>query len=85
MRFTDTSPGVGSLVGGELSQLLGSRLLVSVCDWRGLCATQDTFGFYSWQLNERLNRHIGFNVIFAAVYYGDLLVFRDVVILFVYI
>ena len=28
--YTDASPGVGSLVGGELSQSLGARLLVSV-------------------------------------------------------
>ena len=29
MRFADVSPGVGSLVGGEFSQSLGARLLVS--------------------------------------------------------
>ena len=29
MRFADISPGVGSLVGGEFSQSLGARLLVS--------------------------------------------------------
>ena len=29
MRFADASPGVGSLVGGEFSQSLGTRLLVS--------------------------------------------------------
>ena len=40
--------------------------------------------FYPWQSNERLNRHIGFNVIFAAVYYDVLLVFHDVNILLVY-
>ena len=40
--------------------------------------------FFSWQSNERLNRHIGFNVIFAAVYYDVLLVFHDVNILLVY-
>ena len=40
--------------------------------------------FYSWQLNERLNRHIGFNVVFAAVLYDVHLVFRDVIILLVY-
>ena len=40
--------------------------------------------FYSWQSNERLNRHIGFNVIFADVYYDVLLVFHDVNILLVY-
>ena len=31
-----------------------------------------------------LNRHIGFNVIFAAVYYDVLLVCHDVIILLVY-
>ena len=49
----------------------------------GTIAIQDTF-FFSWQSNERLNRHIGFNVIFAAVYYDVLLVFHDVNILLVY-
>ena len=29
VRFADASPGVGSLVGGEFSQSLGTRLLVS--------------------------------------------------------
>ena len=42
--------------------------MVSVLRLWGLFAIQDTC-FYSWQSNERLNRHIGFNVIFAAVYY----------------
>ena len=50
----------------------------------GTIAIQDTFVFFSWQSNERLNRHIGFNVIFAAVYYDVLLVFHDVNILLVY-
>ena len=84
VRFTDTSTGVGTLVGGEFSQSLGSRLLVSVLRLWGLFAIQDTFVFFSWQSNERLNRHIGFNVIFAAVYYDVLLVFHDVNILLVY-
>ena len=83
MRFTDTSTGVGTLVGGEFSQSLGSRLLVSVLRLWGLFAIQDTF-FFSWQSNERLNRHIGFNVIFAAVYHDVLLVFHDVNMLLVY-
>ena len=83
MRFTDTNTGVGTLVGGEFSQSLWSRLLVSVLRLWGLFAIQDTF-FFSWQSNERLNRHIGFNVIFAAVYYDVLLVFHDVNILLVY-
>ena len=79
MRFTDTSTGVGTLVGGGFSQSLGSRLLVSVLRLWGLFAIQDIFVcFFSWQSNERLNRHIGFNVIFAAVYYDVLLNFHDV-------
>ena len=40
--------------------------------------------FYFWQLNGRLNRHIGFNVIFAAVIMIFCFVFHDVIILFVY-
>ena len=85
VRFTDTGTGVGTLVGGEFSQSLGSRLLVLVLRLWGLFAIQDTFVvFFSWQSNERLNRHIGFNVIFAAVYYDVLLVFHDVNILLVY-
>ena len=86
MRFTDTSTGVGTLVGGEFSQSLGSRLLVSVLRLWGLFAIQDTFVvfFFSWQSNERLNRHIGFNVIFAAVYYDVLLIFHVANLLLVY-
>ena len=86
VRFTDTSTGVETLVGGEFSQSLGSRLLVSVLRLWGLFAIQDTFVCFSssWQSNERLNRHIGFNVIFAAVYYDVLIVFHDVNILLVY-
>ena len=63
MRFTDISTGVGSLVGGEFSQSLGSRLLVSVLGLWGLFA-----------IKECLNCHIGFNVIFAAGHY-DVFVF----------
>ena len=84
MRFTDTSPGVGSLVGRELPQSLGSRLLVSVLRLEGTICNPRYICFYSWQSNERLNRHIGFNVIFTAVYYDVLLVYRDVIILLVY-
>ena len=36
VRFADVSPGVGSLVGGEFSQSLGARLLVSVLRAVGL-------------------------------------------------
>ena len=57
---------------------------MSVLRLWGLFAIQDTFVFFSWQSNERLNRHIGFNVIFDAVYYDVLLVFHDVNILLVY-
>ena len=49
----------------------------TICNPRYIC-------FFSWQLNERLNRHNGFNVIFAAVYYDGHLVFHDVIILLVY-
>ena len=84
MRFTDTSPGVGSLVGGEHSQSLGSRLLVSALRLEGTICNPRYICFYSWQLSERLNRHIGFNVIFAAVYYDDLLLYHDVIILPLY-
>ena len=59
--------------------------------WCRFCACGDylqskihLFVFFSWQSNERLNRHIGFNVIFAAVYYDVLLIFHDVNILLVY-
>ena len=53
-------------------------LVGTICNPRYIC-------FYSWQSNERrLNRQIGFNVIFAAVYYDVLLVFHDVIILLVY-
>ena len=48
----------------------------SICNQRYIC-------FYSWQSNERLNRHIGFNGIFAAVNYDVLLVSHDVIILLV--
>ena len=59
---------------------------MSVLRLWGLFAIKNTFCFYSWQSNERLNRHTGFNVIlvFAAVHYNGLLVFHDVVILLVY-
>ena len=57
--------------------------------WCRFCACGDYLQskilfFFSWQSNERLNRHIGFNVIFAAVYYDVLLVFHDVNMLLVY-
>ena len=84
VRFTDTSTGVGTLVGGEFSQSLGSRLLVSVLRLWGTICNPRYICFFSWQSNQRLNRHIGFNVIFAAVYYDVLLVFHDVNILLVY-
>ena len=87
MRFADTSTGEGLLVGGEFSQSLWSRLLVLVlrlwglfCNPRYICC----FVFFSWQSNEHQNRHIEFNVIFAAVYYDVLLAFLDVIILLVY-
>ena len=58
--------------------------------WCRFCACGDYLQskihlfFFSRQSNERLNRHIGFNVIFAAVYYYVLLIFHDVNILLVY-
>ena len=56
---------------------VGFALVGTICNPRYMC-------FSSWQSNERLNRHIGFNVIFAAVYYDVLLVFHDVNKLLVY-
>ena len=39
--YADASPGVGSLVGGELSQSLGARLLVSVLYRAGATCKHD--------------------------------------------
>ena len=47
----------------------------TICNPRYIC-------FFS--LGKQINRHIGFNVIFAAVYYDVLLIFHDVNILLVY-
>ena len=69
---------------GNSPNHLGHVSWCRFCACGGLFAIQDTFVFFSWQSNERLNRHIGFNVIFAAVYYYVLLVFHDVNILLVY-
>ena len=76
MRFADTSTGVGSIT-WVTSPGVGFALVGIICNPRYIC-------FYSWQSNESLNRHIGFNVIFAAVYYDVLLVFYDVIKLLVY-
>ena len=59
---------------------VGFALVGTICNPRYICCF-----FFSWQSNERLNRHIGFNVIFAAVYYDVLLIFHDVNILLVYV
>ena len=41
--YTDASPGVGSLVGGELSQSLKARLLVQFCAGWGLLVFSTAF------------------------------------------
>ena len=48
VRFADVSPGVGSLVGGELSQSLGARLLVSALRAVGATFNQDSTCFFSY-------------------------------------
>ena len=75
----------------DVKQLIKNKQIIANCvgfalggGGGGLFAIQDTFVFYSWQSYERLNRHIGFNVIFVAVFYDVLLVFHDVIILLVY-
>ena len=83
MRLADTSPGDGSLVGGEPSQSLWSRLLVSVLRLGDYLQSKIHL-FLLLKIKLSLNRHIGFNVIFAAVYYNVILVFCDVIILLVY-
>ena len=45
--YTDASPGVGSLVGGEFSQSLEARLLVSVLRWVGATGVLYCILFYS--------------------------------------
>ena len=57
MRFTDISPGVGSLVGGEFSQSLGARLLVSALRVVGAtCNIDSTCFFKLLQPNEFVYR-----------------------------
>ena len=46
VRFADVSPGVGSLVGGEFSQSLGARLLVSALRVVGATCNIDTTCFF---------------------------------------
>ena len=46
MRFADVSPGVGSLVGGEFSQSLGARLLVSALRAVGATCNLDSTCFF---------------------------------------
>ena len=48
MRFADVSPGVGSLVGGEFSQSLGARLLVSALRAVGATCNLDSTCFFSY-------------------------------------
>ena len=45
VRSADVSPGVGSLVGGEFSQSLGARLLVSALRAVGATCNQDSTCF----------------------------------------
>ena len=45
--YTDNSPGVGSLVGGEFPQSLEAWLLVSVLRWVGATDVLDCILFYS--------------------------------------
>ena len=48
MRFADVSPGVGSLVGGEFSQSLGARLLVSALRMVGATCNIESTCFFSY-------------------------------------
>ena len=45
--YTDASPGVWSLVGGEFSQSLEAQLLVSVLRWVGATGVLYCIFFYS--------------------------------------
>ena len=76
--YTDASPGVGSLVGRELTQSLGARLLVSVllvvgaiCNLYNICVSST--------LDNQMHVYIvlfGSTVIFAAVVSYDFFSFQ---------
>ena len=60
--YADASPGVGSLVGRELAQSLGARLMVSVLRAAGATRNIDYILFY---IHDNLTKV--YNVLFSTV------------------